>query len=141
MAFKLYSTDDGHVPGWEYLTSGAIKPQVGLGVELKPDTGKLGVSQVPNYIIMRTEEATVNEGTVLPAVKITEDQVWESRLYSAATSAKVGMKVDLSESGLWVDATKTSKGNFLITYLEGTYKNSLVRGRFVPEKAATTASS
>lgn len=140
MAFKLYSTDDGHVPGWEYLTSGAIKPQVGLGVELNPNTGKLRVSQVPNYIVMRTEDATVKDGTVLPAVKITEDQVWESRLYSAATSAKVGMKVDLSESGLWVDATKTNKCNFLITYLEGTYKNSLVRGRFVPEKVATASS-
>lgn len=138
MAFKLYSTDDGHVPGWEYLASGAIKPQVGLGVELKPDTGKLGVSQVPNYIIMRTEEATVKDGTVLPAVKITEDQVWESSLYSAATSAKVGMKVDLSGDGLCVDATKTSKGNFLITYLDDTAAGSVVRGRFVPEKTATS---
>lgn len=138
MAIKLYSTDDGHVPAWEYLPAGEFQPQVGMGVAADSN-GRLKASAVPTHIAMRTEGTTLDGTTSIPVVKIAADQVWESTLYSAAASAKVGMKVDLSSNGLWVDATKTTTGNFLITYLENTIRNSVVRGRFVEEK--TSASS
>lgn len=130
MAFKLYSTDDGHVPAWEYLPVDNIKPEVGLGLAFG-DNGKLKASATPTHICMRTETDYVGSNAVLPVVKISEDQVWESRLYSAAASAQIGDKADISSSGLWVNAASSTNGNFQITYLEDTAMDSVVRGRFV----------
>lgn len=130
MAFKLYSTDDGHVPAWEYLPVDNIQTEVGLGLAFG-ENGKLVVSDIPTHICMHTNKEYVGSDAVLPVVKISEDQIWESGLYSAAASAQIGDKVDLSASGLWVDAASATNGNFQITYLEGTALNSVVRGRFV----------
>lgn len=131
MAFRLYSTDDGHVPAWEYLPASSIKPEVGMGLALDEASGFLKASATPTHICMRTEGAAVAEGTILPCVKITDDQIWENGLYSSAPNAKVGLKVDVSATGLWVNAAASTNGNFLITYLSGTEMDSIARGRFV----------
>ena len=70
MAFKLYSTDDGHVPAWEYLPCSAMKPQIGMGLAVNETTGLLAVSTTPKYIAMRVEDKNVASGTLIPVVKI-----------------------------------------------------------------------
>lgn len=130
MAFRLYSTDDGHVPAWEYYECSAIAPKVGMGMALS-DSGQLVASATPAFICMRDEAATVEAGTKIPVVRINDDQVWESQLYKAATSLKVGMKVDIVNTGLYVDGTATTNANFDVSYLADTVIGSVVRGRFV----------
>ena len=130
MSFKLYSTDDGHVPAWEYLPVSAMKPMVGVGLAAN-GKGLLTASAVPTHICMRTEENDVAEGTLIPCVKIDNDQVWETVLYSDAAAAKVGVLADVDPSGRWVTAEEITKQNFLITYIEGNTMASPLRGRFV----------
>ena len=131
MSFKLYSTDDGHVPAWEYLPVSSITPKVGMGLAADATTGLFAPSAVPTHISMRTETDAIAEGTMIPCVKIADDQVWENRLYSDAPNAKTGHKVDLDATGKWVNAKTTENANFLITYLEGNELDDVVRGRFV----------
>lgn len=131
MAFRLYSTDDGHVPAWEYYECSAMKPEVGMGMAFNEGTGKLEASARPVVVCMRDEDAAVEAGTKIPVVRITPDQVWESGFYSAAPNAKVGTRCDVSATGLWVAGAATVNSNFEITYLSGTAMDSVVRGRFV----------
>lgn len=131
MAFKLHSTDDGHVPAWENFPVSSLKPEVGMGLALDEATGLMKASALPTHICMRTEGAAVAEGTMIPCVKIHPNQIWESRLYSAAPDAKIGIKADLSSTGLYVNGKSATNANFLITYLSDTVINSVVRGRFV----------
>lgn len=131
MAFKLYSTDDGHVPAWEYLPVSSIKPEVGMGLAADEGTGLLKASAIPTHICMRTEDAAVAEGTLIPCVVINDNQVWQNGFYNNSPNAKVGMKCDVSATGLWVNGTATVNGNFEINYLSGTTMDSTVRGRFV----------
>lgn len=129
MAFKLYSTDDGHVPAWEYLPTMSIRPRLGLGL-IFDSTGQLKVSTTPQYICMREEEKAVTAGTIVPVVKITKDQVWESELDST-TAFDLGTACDVASGGLLVDADGLNNRNFMITYLEGKTAGSVVRGRFI----------
>ena len=51
MGFKLYTTDDGRVPGIEYLPCGAITPKIGMA--LKQTNGNLAMATAatePTYI-------------------------------------------------------------------------------------------
>ena len=130
MAFRLYRTDDGTMPGWEYLPCSAVRPAVGLCMKLNGSTGKLVISDTPQYISMREEYANVIDGTVIPVMKIHADQVWETQL-DGDCALKIGAAVDVSADGLLVDADSTADGVFLITEMEGTTAGCAVRGRFV----------
>ena len=130
MAFRLYSTDDGHVPAWEYYESTAIQPQVGQGMAFN-SSGQLVVSATPEFICMREEDAAVEAGTKIPVVRINDNQVWETVLYSDANAAKVGVLADVDPSGRWVTAEEITNQNFHITYIEGNTMASPLRGRFV----------
>ncbi|MBQ4092568.1 MAG: hypothetical protein IJC82_04585 [Firmicutes bacterium] len=131
MAFKLYSTDDGHVPAWEYLPVSSIKIEAGLALAADASSGLMAASATPTHICMRSEAEAVAEGTMIPCVKIAPDQVWENMLYNNATSAKVGGYADVNTTGQYIDAKNVTNSTFLITYLEGTTMASAVRGRFV----------
>ena len=130
MAFRLYSTDDGHVPAWEYYECTAIQPQVGQGMAFNT-SGQLVVSATPEFICMREEDAPVEAGTKIPVVRISEDQVWETVLYSDSAAAKVGLVADVDPSCRWVTAEDMVREVFLITYIEGKTMASPLRGRFV----------
>ena len=130
MAFRLYSTDDGHVPAWEYYECSAMKPEVGLGMAFNAN-GQLVASATPAFICMRDEAAAVEAGVKIPVVKINDNQVWENLLYNNATTAKVGGYADVNTTGQYIDAKNVTNSTFLITYLEGTAMGSAVRGRFV----------
>lgn len=129
MAFRLYATDDGHVPAWEYLPADSIKPQVGMGLVLNTN-GKLAISNQPSHICMCTIDKYLDSGTEIPVVKIAPDQVWENQI-DAATTFTIGDKVDITASGIYIDADASTNGNFLITYLAGQAMGDVVRGRFV----------
>ena len=130
MAFRLYSTDDGRVPAWEYLPCEALRPRVGLCLNLDSTSGQLKVSKTPGYICMREEPAAVAAGTLIPVVKILKDQIWESELDGATTSG-VGAAIDVNAAGLLIDGDASSDKVFLLTALDGTTTGAAVRGRFV----------
>lgn len=128
MAFKLYSTNDGHVPAWEYLPCSAITPVCGTGMAYS--SGNLAVSKLPTHICMMTAESPVVAGTLIPCVRIDNDQVWET-LLDAENSCKVGDVMDVTASGLYVDADATTNKNFELTHVAGNAMGDVCRGRFV----------
>lgn len=129
MAFRLYSTDDGHVPAWEYLPAGPMRPLLGMAMALDPATGQLKKSNLPQFICMRDEESAVLSGTLIPVVKITKDQVWESE-FDGNSAWKVGTVCDVAADGLTVDGDGNTNKNFLLTAIFGNTPGSTVRGRF-----------
>ncbi|HMM05258.1 MAG TPA: hypothetical protein PKD52_01075 [Clostridiales bacterium] len=131
MAFQLYSTDDGHVPAWEYLPCKAITPKVGLCLAFDTVSEQLQVSDTPEYICMRAENAAVAAGTLIPVIRITKEMVFESALDAANANLKAGSLVDVDATGLLVDADSSADKVFQITALNGTAAGSSVRGRFV----------
>lgn len=130
MAFKLYSTDDGHVPAWEYYECSAMTPLCGMAMALDSN-GQLVASAQPKYICMRQEETAVEAGTKIPVVRITPDQIWENILFSDASAAKVGGFADVDSTGKWVDAKDPENNTMEIVYLTGTTLTDHVRVRFV----------
>ena len=137
MAFKLYSTDDGHVPAWEYFTvASGVKAEVGLGLAFN-GAGKLIASKTPTHIcMMQAETETLGADTVAPVVTICSDQVWESQLHVKPDSVLYpGMKVGLSTSALYVDPDNDTDDVFEITNIAPDLADQVilapVRGRFV----------
>lgn len=131
MAFQLYSTDDGHVPAWEYLPCEAITPKVGLCLAFDTTSEQLQVSEKPEYICMREEAAAVDAGTLIPAIRVTKDIVFASSLDAANEALTVGSLVDVDATGLLVDADSSTDDVFQLTYMDGTATGAAVRGRFV----------
>lgn len=131
MAFQLYSTDDGHVPAWEYLPCEAITPKLGLCLAFDTTSEQLEVSEKPEYICMREEAATVDANTLIPVVRVTKDQIWEAALDATNAALTVGSLVDVNVTGLLVDADSSTDDVFQLTYMEGTAAGAAVRGRFV----------
>lgn len=130
MAFLIYSTDDGHMPAWEYLPAGAITPKVGLA--LTQTAGSLAIASgttKPDYICMREEESAVAAGTVIPVIKVTPDIIFETEWSAAAASIKRGNKVTIAGDGLRATAT-TTDGVAFVSDIEGTAAGDKVRVRF-----------
>lgn len=135
MAFKLYSTDDGHVPAWEYHTiASGTKVAVGTGMAFD-ENGKLVASTLPTHICM-VETADPKTGIAADmigsVVRIAPDQIWESALYTdVSAGVKVGSKVDIASNPVYVDGVNSTNANFEITYAAGSLIGDVVRGRFV----------
>jgi len=88
MAFLVHSTDDGRVPGIEYLPAGAITPEVGMA--LTQASGKLAVSSgtaKPAYISMCQRETACADGELIPVLRVLPDMIFESRWSAAADGA------------------------------------------------------
>lgn len=133
MAFKLYSTDDGHVPAWEYHTiASGTKAQVGYGLAFD-ESGKLVSSTLPTHICMLDNGGSMlNADTVAPVVAIQPDQIWESVLYTDVSAGVTpGKKVDVASNPIYVDGVNSTNANFEITYAAGNAIGDVVRGRFV----------
>lgn len=133
MAFKLYSTDDGHVPAWEYHTiESGVKAQVGLGLAFD-ESGHLVTSTLPTHICMFDNGGSMlNADTVAPVVAIRPDQIWESVLYQDVSAGITpGKKVDIASNPVYVDGVNSTNANFEITYAAGNLMGDVVRGRFV----------
>lgn len=106
MAFKIYMTDDGHVPAWEYLPAAAMTPKVGLALAFS--SGKLAVATgKPEYICMRDEETAVTAGTIIPVIAVNPGITFATEATAALTAVNEGDAVTLASTGLGITATKT----------------------------------
>lgn len=130
MAFKIHSTDDGRVPGLEYLPCAAMTPKVGMALTQADGvlTTAAGTT-VPTYICMCQRETPVEAGTIIPAVRVGKDMVFETSFSADADSIKLGSKVTLAADGLQVTAT-TADGVAEVVYMDGTASGSMCRIRF-----------
>jgi len=99
MAIMIYQTDDGRVPGLEYLPCGAIMPKVGMALKLTG--GKLtaaGGAEFPSYLSM-TERVTVcEEGALIPVIRIASDIIFEAETPEGFTAVP-GDTVQLAADG------------------------------------------
>lgn len=139
MSFLPVKSDNGAATPWEYLPAAAGTYEVGQ--LLNVTGGKLAAiaaasSVTPPYVCMK--EGTVEDGDILPVVRVGADEIYETTLADAAADAVVGGKIKVAAGGL--EAT-TGAGTFEVTYAEGTAKGDMVRGRWVQGTATSTGSS
>ena len=131
MAFKIYKTDDGRIPGIEYLPCSAITPKVGMA--LVQSSGNLAIATgttAPTYISMCEKDSACTAGDIIPVIRVSKDMVFETTFSAAATSVKLGNKVTLHASdGMSVTAT-TTDGVAEVVYMDGTASGSMCRVRF-----------
>lgn len=130
MAFKIHSTDNGHVPCIEYLPAGAITPKVGMA--LIQSGGNLAVAtgaNAPTYISMCERESACTAGDLIPVIRVDKGTIYETSFAAAATSIKLGAKVTLHTDGMQVTAT-TASGVAEVVYMDGTASGSMCRVRF-----------
>lgn len=130
MAFKIHSTDNGHVPCIEYLPAGAITPKVGMA--LIQSGGNLAVAtgaNAPTYISMCERESACTAGDLIPVIRVDKGTIYETSFAAAATSIKLGAKVTLHTDGMQVTAT-TASGVAEVVYMDGAASGSMCRVRF-----------
>ena len=131
MAFKIYKTDDGRIPGIEYLPCSAITPKVGMA--LVQSSGNLAIATgttAPTYISMCEKDSACTAGDIIPVIRVSKDMVFETNFSAAATSVKLGNKVSLLASdGMSVTAT-TTDGVAEVVYMDGTASGAMCRVRF-----------
>jgi hypothetical protein len=128
--FLIHTTDDGRIPGFEYLPAAAITPKVGMA--LVANSGNLAVATgttQPTYISMADRDSAVATGDLIPVVRVQPDMIFEVPLSAAGTSLKVGQKVTIATDGLQVTAT-TTDGVAEIVEILGTAAGDKVRVRF-----------
>lgn len=128
--FLIHTTDDGRIPGFEYLPAAAITPKVGMA--LVANSGNLAVATgttKPTYISMAERDGAVTAGDLIPVVRVQPDMIFEVPLSAAGTSLKVGQKVTIATDGLQVTAT-TTDGVAEIVEILGTAAGDKVRVRF-----------
>ena len=128
--FQFHTTDDGRIPGFEYLPAAAITPKVGMA--LVANSGNLAVATgttKPTYISMEGRDGAVTTGDLIPVVRVQPDMIFEVPLSAAGTSLKAGQKVTIATDGLQVTAT-TTDGVAEIVEILGTAAGDKVRVRF-----------
>ena len=128
--FLIHTTDDGRIPGFEYLPAAAITPKVGMA--LVANSGNLAVATgttKPTYISMAERDGAVTAGDLIPVVRVQPDMIFEVPLSAAGTSLKSGQKVTIATDGLQVTATPTD-GVAEIVEILGTAVGDKVRVRF-----------
>ena len=128
--YLIHTTDDGRIPGFEYLPAAAITPKVGMA--LVANSGNLAVATgttKPTYISMAERDGAVTAGDLIPVVRVQPDMIFEVPLSAAGTSLKAGQKVTIATDGLQVTAT-TTDGVAEIVEILGTAAGDKVRVRF-----------
>ncbi len=128
--FRIYNTNDGHVPPMEYLPCSAITPKVGMA--LYQNGGNLALAAgttKPTYISMCSRETAVESGEQIPVIRVEEGIIFGTELSAAGTSLKLGDKVTIATDGLRVSAT-TTDGVAEIVGMTGTASGSEVLVRF-----------
>lgn len=113
MAFLIHSTEDGHIPAWEYLPCSAITPKAGMAMVLN-SSGRLTAAageNTPAYISMTERTAACTAGDIIPVIRVTEDLILRAPFEASPASLKIGDKVMLPSSGgmgLTADKSATS---------------------------------
>ena len=127
--FLPHQSDTGALQPWEYLPAAAGTYQVGqlLNVSGGKLTAISGASTTtPAYLCM--SNITVAAGELVPVQRVSKNYIYETRLSTAAASAKVGTKLQVSAGGLKADGA--AEGSFEVVFLEATTADAVVLGRF-----------
>lgn len=130
MAFHIHMTDDGHVPGIEYLPAGTITPKAGM--MLTQMNGKLAAAtgtSKPSYMSMCEREEACADGEVIPVLRVEAGVMFETTWSAEASAVTAGSKVTLSADGMQVTAT-TTNGVAEVVSMDGTLAGGKVRVRF-----------
>lgn len=131
MAFLEHSRDGGNLP-FVYIPAAAITPETGLALVMSDGYATIAAGAVlPQYICVQHEDEAVEEGTIIAAVRVLPDTVYEVPSSVSYASVNVGDRVTIGSGGLTV--TATTGGYFEVTYIDGTDAGDLVRGRFCTE--------
>lgn len=120
MAFAIHSTDDGRVPGLEYLPAGGLTPKAGM--LLKMTSGALAAAagaDKPLYFSMAQREEACETGELIPVIRVQEDMILETETPSGFT-AKAGDKVQLSTDGTGIVKTTGGAAEVVSTTAEKT---------------------
>lgn len=137
MAFLIHEVEGGYIPSWEYPPCSAITPKVGMA--LYQNAGNLALASgttMPTHISMTERESALTAGDTIPAVRVSEDIIWETEWSASATSIKQGQKVTIASDGLRVTATTTG-GIAQVVDFNGTAVGDKVRVRLVgPDPSA-----
>lgn len=129
MAFYIHKTDDGHVPGFEFMPSGAITPKVGMA--LKITSGNLAIASnadKPLYISMTERTQACTAGELIPVIRVTPDIVFEAPTPSSFSQA-VGVKAKIGTDG--ISLQNATGGTAEIVYTD----TEITRVRFVEPDA------
>ena len=100
MAFRLYSTDDGHVPAWEYYPATDLTPKVGMALNLTG--GKLVAATgtgKPQFVCMAERDAAQTAEQLIPVIAAADDIVWE---VETAASLALGAACSIGTDSLTV---------------------------------------
>ncbi len=120
MAFAIHTTDDGRVPGLEYLPAGGLTPKAGM--LLKMTSGALtaaGGADKPLYFSMAQREKACEAGELIPVIRVQEDMIFETQTPDGFT-AKPGEKVQLSADGTGLVKTAGGTAEVVSTTAEKT---------------------
>ena len=128
--FVFHKSDTGAVAPFEYLPAAAGEYEVGQ--LLKVDGGKLtaidAASKVtPPYLCVGNK--TVEDGEILPVVRVNGSTIYKTTLSAEAAAATVGSKLEISAGGKEADAA--AEGTFEVTCVTGTEAGAVVYGRFL----------
>lgn len=119
MGFIPYSNEEGRVTPWEYLPCSAITPKVGMA--MVQSSGNLAIATgttKPTYICMANYDAAVTAGTIVPVIRVHEDEIFETTNSASLSGVNIGAKVTLHASnGLQITGT-TSSGVAELVYKE-----------------------
>lgn len=128
--FLPHQSDTGALQPWEYLPAAAGTYKVGQ--LLNVSGGKLTAitdasTTTPAYLCM--SNITVAADELVPVQRVSKNYIYETRLTAAASSAKIGTKLQVSAGGLGADGA--AEGSFEAVFIEATAKDSVVLGRFI----------
>ena len=128
--FMIHSTDDGRVPGIEYIPCGAIAPKVGQALYMNGGVLALATGTTkPTYVSMCERETACTAGDLIPVVRVNADMIFGTTFSASASSVKPGMKVTIATTGDQVTAT-TTDGIAEVIAKDGDTAGSAVLVRF-----------
>lgn len=127
--FEFHKSDTGAVAPFEYIPAAAGTYEVGQ--LLTVEGGKLTAiaaahKETPPYLCVSNK--TVEDGDILPVVRVSKDVIYMTTLSAEAAAATVGTKLEISAGGKEADAA--AAGTFEVTCIEGTEAGATVYGRF-----------
>lgn len=103
MGFYIHTIDSARIPPIEYLPADAITPKVGRLLRLSDGVLKMcSGADKPTYICMKQSGTAVEEGTIIPVIRILPDMVLETTAKAALTDVKPGDRLYISGDGMEV---------------------------------------
>ncbi|MHB8172717.1 MAG: hypothetical protein ACYDG6_14505 [Thermincolia bacterium] len=129
MAFKLRKRRQSAPIEYFLLTDNEGSTKGEAFVQTSGRLTKCGATATPAFIALKTQAAEATSVTLLPVIRVTEDQEWKTTANATVAVTLVGNKVTLHTDGLLVTGT-TSSGVFEISYTDAVTNGGTVYGYF-----------